>query len=905
VSGRRKTTATTIGTSACGQLALVLSGVLSARLLGVHDRGQLALLVAVPLALTVLTGLGLPFALTFFMARDKASSRHVLAQVRPLIALQLAATTALHVAVLAALIDLGSLKDWSAAGLTIPSSAALLAQQYGQGILQGQHAFRAFNISRLLPALLYALAVLATVAAGGDSLASFGLAWTGAVVVAAIVTGVWAMHAMPREHPGEHATSLIRAREMVRFGLRGLIGASLPVESFQIDQLTVGIALGPSALGIYVVAAAFTNLPRFVSQGIGMVAFPDIAYAANRGSARRLAASFVWLSLLVLVPLVIALELAAPTLVRLFFGAQFAGSIPIARILLLAATAVGIRRVLADVSRGAGHPGYGSVAEIASWLALGGALAGLLGPYGTRGVAWSMCAAAVFGLLTIALLGVLGPNRARTLARKGLTESAALALALLVGLGLVAGADRLPITSLTILPFVTILVGSAPIVFRTVRGRFDWFEPILAGCAMLIILFGIRPLVMVLGHRTEYLGSFDTRPFLFRVEALGLLATVVFVIAYEVVCRRRIPAQHGRRLAPDRRSAALAIGWVFVSVAVLLFVVQLSRGSSLTGSLKLILAGNSKALRDLFANSSEYLSSSPVLGTCAALLILLAVGRSRMLRQERWFVYLASALPTLVFLALGNRRFIIPAVGIPLLVRLLMLGRRPRSRFVVTVVPIIFILLATIPFARAVGARQQHGGALPIFRAAFSEPFSVVNDFFTGPDTEMPNALALELSAFDRGRLAHAHGMATFGDLAIAPVPHVLFPKPVTQRNRMLIATTGAPCDAVAGGLCPDFSVVGTFYQDFGAVGVLLGMLLFGGASGAIWKRVIAEGSSKDPALILLAGCWTVFVPIIMRAGFMPAFAWFLYFYLPTRLALATLVWDPRPSMATRAEART
>ncbi len=221
------------------------------------------------------------------------------------------------------------------------------------------------------------------------------------------------------------------------------------------------------------------------------------------------------------------------------------------------------------------------------------------------------------------------------------------------------------------------------------------------------------------------------------------------------------------------------------------------------------------------------------------------------------------------------------------------------------VVPIAFILLATIPFARAAGARQQYGGAVPIFRAALNEPFSVVHEFFTGPDTEMADALALELSAFDRGRIAHSHGMATLGDLAIAPVPHVLFAKPVTQRNQILIATTGAPCNAVAGGLCPDFSVVGTFYQDFGAVGVLLGMLLVGGASGAVWRRAVAERSS-DPALILLAGCWTVFVPIIIRAGFMPAFGWFLYFYLPTRVALAGLAWNPRPSMVTRrAEAQT
>ena len=53
-----------------GQAVLIISGILSARILGVEGRGYLALLIIFPVVLCQLGGLGLPQALTYYTARN-------------------------------------------------------------------------------------------------------------------------------------------------------------------------------------------------------------------------------------------------------------------------------------------------------------------------------------------------------------------------------------------------------------------------------------------------------------------------------------------------------------------------------------------------------------------------------------------------------------------------------------------------------------------------------------------------------------------------------------------------------------------------------------------------------------------------------------------------------------------
>ena len=61
---------TSIGVALWSQCLLVVTGILSARLLGVEDRGNLAILSLLAFALSLVCGLGLPLAVTYFLSKD-------------------------------------------------------------------------------------------------------------------------------------------------------------------------------------------------------------------------------------------------------------------------------------------------------------------------------------------------------------------------------------------------------------------------------------------------------------------------------------------------------------------------------------------------------------------------------------------------------------------------------------------------------------------------------------------------------------------------------------------------------------------------------------------------------------------------------------------------------------------
>ena len=100
-------------------------------------------------------------------------------------------------------------------------------------------------------------------------------------------------------------------REMVAFGAKGLLGASSPIEYYRLDQAVVGLFLTPVALGIYAVALAFTNLPRFISTSVGMVAYPHVAAQSDPVEARRQLWRFFLLTVAACAAVVAALEVSA------------------------------------------------------------------------------------------------------------------------------------------------------------------------------------------------------------------------------------------------------------------------------------------------------------------------------------------------------------------------------------------------------------------------------------------------------------------------------------------------------------------------------------------------------------------------------------------------------------------
>ena len=175
-------------TGLVGQAVLIVSGVLAARILGVQDRGYLALLILFPAVLAQIGSLGLPLAATFELSRDRSRWAEVLRTLlRPMV-LQDVSLVLLHAGILLAVFWSDPHAVKVSALLSLAAVPAILGQSYGTAILQGQQRFLAFNVLRALPATSYAVAVLAIFVVGGGNLEWVVVGWIVASLVSAAVT---------------------------------------------------------------------------------------------------------------------------------------------------------------------------------------------------------------------------------------------------------------------------------------------------------------------------------------------------------------------------------------------------------------------------------------------------------------------------------------------------------------------------------------------------------------------------------------------------------------------------------------------------------------------------------------------------------------------------------------------
>ncbi len=393
--------------SGTGQLLLTVSGVLVARGLGPEDRGYLALLVVVSGICVILGSAGLPTAVTYYVAREPLHAGRI---VRSLIAptvVQVAVTAVVQLGVLFVFVMHDPQRVKAAAVISILLVPGILSQTYGLALLQGQQRFRPFNVFRVLPTALYVAVVLVVFLLGVADLIVLMTAWVGALLIGGLLALGIALRGLPSARDTSGGPS---RTELTKFGVKGLVGSVSPIEALRLDQAVVGLLLDPVSLGLYVVAQAFTNLPRVVAMSIGMIAYPHVASQRDAAEARRSTWRYFFLGVLVSVLVIGGLEAVTGTLVRLFFGSEFSGATPIARLLLLATLFMAARRVLTDCVNGMGRPGLGTMAEIASWVLLVPTIAIMLPRYGVEGVALAL-AISWFASLFLLIVLVLASER--------------------------------------------------------------------------------------------------------------------------------------------------------------------------------------------------------------------------------------------------------------------------------------------------------------------------------------------------------------------------------------------------------------------------------------------------------------------------------------------------------------
>src|SRR5439155_18192495 len=194
----RRASIETVAAGVLGQGMLMISGILVARLLGVENRGHLALMTLFPLIIVLTGTLGLPTATTYYIAQGTDARRLVRSLLGPALR-QAVVLQVAHGALLWAVFHGTPGAVEAAAGYTVVGIPAFMTLTWGLAILQGQHRFRAFNVFRLLQPTLYSAAAVVVFAAGIHDIRVIAAAWAGPFLLSGVWTLAESLRGLPKE----------------------------------------------------------------------------------------------------------------------------------------------------------------------------------------------------------------------------------------------------------------------------------------------------------------------------------------------------------------------------------------------------------------------------------------------------------------------------------------------------------------------------------------------------------------------------------------------------------------------------------------------------------------------------------------------------------------------------------
>jgi O-antigen/teichoic acid export membrane protein len=364
MSSLRKATFESLLTGFGGQLVLMISGIIVARILGAEGRGYLAMLVLFPVLISQLGMIGLPHATTYYVAVNPNHALAIFNSLRVPFLFQITILPIIHFSILKFYLYEQTSQIALAGYFTTAVIPGLLAHRYGLALLQGLRMFRPFNILRLMPATAYACTILLVFVIQIGTLPVIVFSWMCLNVIVGVSTLCYAYQKINTLQLSGKIAGKPSIVEMLSFGIKGFIGAISPLDSFRLDQLLAGILLSPAALGFYVVAQAITNLPRFISQSVGMVAYPAVSSCSDEGRAKKTLWLFIWRTSVFNGIIVLVLISLTPALIPFLFGNDFIGSITLSRLLLLGTFFVSCRRIIVEGLRGIGRP------EVSTWAEL-------------------------------------------------------------------------------------------------------------------------------------------------------------------------------------------------------------------------------------------------------------------------------------------------------------------------------------------------------------------------------------------------------------------------------------------------------------------------------------------------------------------------------------------------------
>jgi len=306
------------------------TSVITARMLGPHDRGLYQLLTLLPITLSNFVKLGIPQANVYFMRRRGASGSDV-ASHSLWLAFGLGGGLALACYLARGWLLAHFLKG--APPITVIPVLVLLPfvllQGFFSAVLQAEERFREYNFQQVAPTLLGLVGM------------AIALVWlrtglAGAIVIQTLVVvgvTVWLALRVHRTSPLRLTWRPDLARDMMTFGSKSYLQTLASTLHFRIDQYMIGFLLDPVQVGFYAVATNLALLLLRISDATGTVLYPRLAAAGER-DAHAQTSAVCRHTLFITVLVALGYELFGGLAIRLLFGERYAAAVLPMRLML-------------------------------------------------------------------------------------------------------------------------------------------------------------------------------------------------------------------------------------------------------------------------------------------------------------------------------------------------------------------------------------------------------------------------------------------------------------------------------------------------------------------------------------------------------------------------------------------
>lgn len=371
------------------------------RLLGPAQYGVYGVVLSVQTIFGILLTLGVPSAVSKFVAQNTAHAQYILKQalrIQMVIGLCLATTVVLLAPGIAYILNDSSLSTYLMfiGGVIFLQGLFPIYVQF----LSGMHQFTKqamltslYAVAKLVGAisLIYLFSLygaLAGFAVGGIIAASFGWYWTRSIG-----------GSKPYVIPLKSFLSFAGTYAVILVGLQILMSLDL----FMVKAILKDDILA----GYYNAAVSLSRISYMLLQGLAFVLLPSVAALTRPGESHDKAVGFIRDALRYLIALILpSVVLASATskeLIILFFSASYAPAAPVLTVLMIGLGALSFYLLLANIVAGAGK------AHVALYIT--GAMIGIsaivgtitIPAFGAVGAAWQTTVASLTGLAALAI----------------------------------------------------------------------------------------------------------------------------------------------------------------------------------------------------------------------------------------------------------------------------------------------------------------------------------------------------------------------------------------------------------------------------------------------------------------------------------------------------------------------